>query len=66
MVLKPKYLLVLEILVEGNLPSERGAFLQVQTSVFQPVELHMLQPKKILNHLLIFLAILASTSQGSV
>lgn len=65
MVLKPEYSLILEILAEGNLQSERGIFLQVQTSVFQPVELHMLQPKEIL-HLLICPAVLASTSQGSV
>lgn len=66
MVLKPEYSLVVEILAEGNLQSERGIFLQVQTRVFQPVELPMLQPKEILNHLLICLAVLASTSPGSV
>lgn len=57
MVLKPEYSLVLEISAEDNLQSERGVFLQVQTSVFQPAEPHMLQPKKILHHLLICLAV---------
>lgn len=57
MVLKPEYSLILEILAESNLQSERGIFLQVQTSIFQAVELHMLEAKKILHHLLICLAV---------